>query len=232
MYNNPSAFGMFARLLPAELRTIIWRHLLTEPEDLILTSGRRHKIYTALLRTCRQAYEECTPVLYASNTLVIRIHQSQRIDGLHVAPRWQRYVDRIYIQVMVDYKGPTTSLLSNVFSARLWLRNFGKHLQEVVIVLHEGTESTDDADWMPGLRNEVLERLIAIRAPLVILELSPALLQALEPLPSRPAPDLLERGRDLREMLERRQAGQLVEGGGRDSSFEIRPHDRRRFRPF
>jgi hypothetical protein len=113
--------------LPAELRVAIWSLLLhhdiahetTLPfhsQYSIVPSTRRDRICANILRTCKQANKEGTPILYGENTFaahaslltslpyfLLRINPTRVVSPAPItSPRVARMIRRYYIHVRLD----------------------------------------------------------------------------------------------------------------------------------
>ena len=143
----------------------------------VLTTSR---VYAGILQTCRQAYQECLPVLYCSNIFTVLVSQAADLWGISTGRRCEKLIRQVRIEIKIDYEGPTTRFLENVAKARNWVnhRVIGS-LREAVVVVYEDEEKADHCDWMPGLRAQVVHALLGLRAPVLTLELEPAVFSRL-----------------------------------------------------
>ena len=65
-----STMASFFDKVPLEVREQVYRELLVNQDGAIELDGRycnKRKLYTAILRTCKQAYTEASAVLYEQN---------------------------------------------------------------------------------------------------------------------------------------------------------------------
>ncbi len=92
-------------LLPPELRLIIYQYVLTRLPKTVNTANKsrpaRNEFRTAILRTCRQIYNEASPILLSANTWVIQPTRADHKWLFGLGPRGWTTLRKIVLEA--DY---------------------------------------------------------------------------------------------------------------------------------